>query len=146
MTARPFATLGRIAPPHCHLLVVEDDPQQVDLTRQLLEEQPYTVEIAGDGQVALAAIAQRQPDVILLALRMPRLEGFGVLESLRSIPRYRDMPVLVLTAKTCTAEEQALLPTRVCTVIQQQGGERDHLLQEICAALPAYRMVTKGKA
>ena len=110
---------------HHHLLVVDDDPHVVDLVRQLLDDQPYEIEAASDGQAALEAIAQRQPDVILLDLLMPRLDGFGVLEYLHHTPRYRDIPVIVLTAKTCTAEEQALLHTRVRTVIQKQGLERD---------------------
>ena len=115
----------------------------VDLVRQLLDEQPYEIEAAVDGQAALEAIAQRPPDVILLDLLMPRLDGFGVLEYLHHTPRYRDIPVIVLTAKICTAEEQALLHTRVRTVIQKQGLERDGLIQEVRAALLAYRATRK---
>jgi CheY-like chemotaxis protein len=115
----------------------------VDLVHQLLADQPYEIEAAVDGQVALEAIARRQPDVILLDLLMPRLDGFGVLSYLHHTPSYRDIPVIVLTAKTCTAEEQALLHARVQTVIQKQGLERDGLLQEVRAALLAYRATTE---
>jgi signal transduction histidine kinase/DNA-binding response OmpR family regulator len=137
------AALGRISPAHHHLLVVDDDPNVVDLVRQLLADQPYDIEAAVDGQAALEAMAQRQPDVILLDLLMPRLDGFGVLEYLHHTPRYRHIPVLVLTAKSCTAEEQARLRTRVRTVIQKQGLERDGLIQEVRAALRAYRATSK---
>src|SRR5712691_10161513 len=137
-----LAALRRIAPAHHRLLVVDDDPQVVDLVHQLLADQPYEIEAAVDGQVALEAIARRQPDVILLDLLMPRLDGFGVLSYLHHTPSYRDIPVIVLTAKTCTAEEQALLHGRVRTVIQKQGLERDGLLQEVRAALLAYRATT----
>jgi CheY-like chemotaxis protein len=101
--------LRRILPAHNHLLVVDDDPHVLDLVRQLLEDQPYEIEAAVDGQAALAAIARRRPDVILLDLLMPRLDGFAVLEYLHRTLRYRDIPVIVLTAKTCTPEEQTLL-------------------------------------
>jgi CheY-like chemotaxis protein len=138
-----LGALGRLSPAHHHLLVVDDDPHVIDLVRQLLEDQPYEIETASDGQAALEALAQRQPDVILLDLLMPRLDGFGVLEYLHHTPRYRNIPVLVLTAKTCTAEEQALLHTRVRTVIQKQGLERAGLIQEVRAALLAYRAAGK---
>ena len=139
-----LAALQRISPAHHHLLVVDDDPHVVDLVRQLLDDQPYEIETAVDGQAALEAIAQRQPDIILLDLLMPRLDGFGVLEYLHRTPRYRDIPVIVLTAKTCTAEEQKLLYERVRTVIQKQGLERDGLIQEVRAALLAYRATTEA--
>lgn len=138
-----LAVLRRISPAHHHLLVVDDDPYVVDLVRQLLDDQPYEIEAAVDGQAALEAIARHQPDVILLDLLMPHLDGFGVLEYLHHTPRYRDIPVIVLTAKTCTAEEQALLHERVRTVIQKQGLERDRLIQEVRAALLAYRDTTE---
>jgi signal transduction histidine kinase/DNA-binding response OmpR family regulator len=138
-----LAALRRIAPAHHRLLVVDDDPQVVELVHQLLADQPYEIEAAVDGQAALEAIARRQPDVILLDLLMPRLDGFGVLSYLHHTPSYRDIPVIVLTAKTCTAEEQALLHARVRTVIQKQGLERDGLLQEVRAALLAYRATTE---
>jgi CheY-like chemotaxis protein len=138
-----LAALRRISPAHRRLLVVDDDAHVVDLVRQLLEDQPYEIEAAVDGQAALEAMAQRQPDVILLDLLMPHLDGFGVLEYLHRTPRYRDIPVIVLTARTCTAEEQALLHARVRAVIQKQGLERDGLLQEVRAALLAYRTTTE---
>jgi CheY-like chemotaxis protein/anti-sigma regulatory factor (Ser/Thr protein kinase) len=138
-----LATLRRISPAHHHLLVVDDDPYVVDLVRQLLDDQPYEIEAAVDGQAALEAMARHQPDVILLDLLMPRLDGFSVLEYLHHTPRYRDIPVIVLTAKTCTAEEQALLHKRVRTVIQKQGLERDRLIQEVRVALLAYRATTE---
>jgi CheY-like chemotaxis protein len=70
---------------------------------------------------------------------MPRLDGFGVLEYLRQEPRTRDLPVIVLTAKTLTAEEEALLRQRVLKVIQKGGLERNALIQEVRVALQAYR-------
>src|SRR5207245_9224041 len=57
------AALARIAPHHGRLLVVDDDPQVVDMVRQLLEGEPYEIEAAGDGQEAPEAISRRRPDM-----------------------------------------------------------------------------------
>jgi signal transduction histidine kinase/DNA-binding response OmpR family regulator len=65
--------------PPRRLLVVDDDPHVVDMIRQLLDETAYTVDAAEDGVAALEVISQERPDVILLDLMMPRLDGFGVI-------------------------------------------------------------------
>ena len=138
-----LAALGRISPAHHHLLVVDDDPHVVDLVRQLLEGQPYEIEAAVDGQAALEAIARRQPDVILLDLLMPRLDGFGVLEYLHrtpSLPRHSgDCP----DRQNLYGRGTGTAARPVRTVIQKQGLERDRLLQEVRAALLAYRAATE---
>jgi len=134
-----LAALARISPPQGRLLVVDDDPQVIDLVRQLLEGESYAVAAAMDGQEALEALAKQRPDVILLDLLMPRLDGFGVLEYLRQESHTRDLPVIVLTAKTLTTEEEALLRQRVLTVIQKGGLERDALIRELRSALQAYQ-------
>jgi signal transduction histidine kinase/CheY-like chemotaxis protein/HAMP domain-containing protein len=135
-----FAALSRIDPLHRgRLLVVDDDPQVVDLVRQLLEDEPYEVIAATDGQGALEAIAQTPPHVILLDLLMPRMDGFTVIEHLQRDPQCRQIPVIVLTAKTLTAMEQAMLEQSVRTVIQKRGLERDTLIQELRGLLQTYR-------
>ena len=132
------ATLQRIAAPPCRVLVADDDPMVVDLVRQLLEGEGCEVEAAADGQEALAAIAQRQPDVLLLDLLMPRLDGFGVLEQLEQNPASSSLPVIILTAKELGPDERALLQRRVLTVIEKRGLDRAALLAEVRRALPAY--------
>ncbi len=132
------ATLQRIAAPPCRVLVADDDPMVVDLVRQLLEGEGCEVEAAADGQEALAAIARRRPDVLLLDLLMPRLDGFGVIEQLEQNPASSSLPVIVLTAKELGADERALLQRRVLTVIEKRGLDRAALLAEVRRALPAY--------
>jgi CheY-like chemotaxis protein len=119
-------------------LVVDDDPHVADLVRQLLEDEPYVITTAMDGQEALAAVSRQRPDIVLLDLLMPHLDGFSVLAHLQQEPDYRDLPVLVLTAKTLTVEEQGRLQERVRTVIQKGGLERAALIQELQAALQTY--------
>ena len=134
-----LAALARIAPRHGRLLVVDDDPDVVEIVRQMLEGEPYEVEAALDGQEALDAIARQRPDVILLDLLMPRMDGFAVLEHLRQDAEQRAIPVIVLTAKTLTAVEHAVLEQSVLKVIQKRGLDRDHFVQELRGALQAYR-------
>src|SRR3989454_1809057 len=133
------AALARIAPQHGRLLVVDDDPQVVDMVRQLLEGEPYEVEAAGDGQEALEAISRQRPDAILLDLLMPRMDGFTVIEHLRQDPEHRLIPVIVLTAKTLTAAEHAVPEQSVLKVIQKRALDRHHFIQELPGAVQAYR-------
>ena len=132
------ATLQRIAAPPCRMLVVDDDPLVVDLVRQMLEGEDCEIEAAADGEEALAALARRRPDVVLLDLLMPRLDGFGVIDQLEQNPALRGLPVIVLTAKALDPEERALLQRRVMTVIEKRGLDRAALLTEVRRALPAY--------
>jgi len=135
-----LTTLARIAlPPRSRLLVVDDDPQVVDWVHQLLEDEPYEIEAAVDGQAAVEAISRHRPDAILLDLLMPRMDGFAVVEYLQQNPRYRDIPVIVLTAKTLTADERTLLQRSVLKVIQKGGLERNALICGLRSALQTYQ-------
>jgi CheY-like chemotaxis protein len=117
------------------LLVVDDDPQVVDMIRQLLDERAYVVEAAEDGVAALEAISREHPDVILLDLVMPRLDGFGVIERLKHDPQHQRIPIVVLTAKTPTVEETARLQDYVSRVVRKQGLDSETLIQELQQAL-----------
>jgi CheY-like chemotaxis protein/anti-sigma regulatory factor (Ser/Thr protein kinase) len=138
-----LTALTRLPPQRGRLLVVDDDPQILDLVRQLLEGEPYEVVAAVDGQEALESIAQQRPDIILLDLLMPRLDGFAVIEYLRQEPQYRQLPVIVLTAKTLTAADYALLDQSVRTVIQKRGLDRGTLIEELQGLLRVYRDSTQ---
>jgi two-component system response regulator MprA len=78
------------------ILVTDDDLNHRHLIEQLLAEEGYEVEGAGDGLAALAAIERTPPALLLLDLRMPKLDGFGVLARLRDVPRR--FPIIVITA------------------------------------------------
>ena len=87
----------------------------------------------------MRTIAERPPDVIFLDLLMPGLDGFAVLEQLQADPDWRDIPVIVLTAKELTPEESALLERRTLAVVEKRGLERDALLREVRRALTTVR-------
>ena len=104
---------------------------------QLLEERPYLVRTAVDGLDALEKIEEEKPDAILLDLMMPRLDGFGVLAQLRSNPATSAIPVIILTAKSLTAAETAVLQANAQQVIQKEGLSGENLLQELRQVLPS---------
>jgi CheY-like chemotaxis protein len=134
-----LAALARLPTGRGRVLVVDDDPDVPDMVRQLLEGEGYEVDAAGGGEEALAAIAARRPDVVLLDLLMPGLDGLGVIERLEADPALRDIPIVVLTAKVLTAGEESWLRERVVSVIEKQGLARTALVRELRLALDGYR-------
>lgn len=81
------------------VLLVDDEDQLRKVMRDLLERDGFVVAEARDGAEALAAIDRHGPDLIVLDLNLPGLDGYGVLEQIRSRPGTRQVPVIVLTAK-----------------------------------------------
>lgn len=81
------------------VLVVDDEPDVLLLCRVNLEFEGYRVIEAGDGEAALARLAEEVPDVVLLDVMMPKLDGWAVLERIKADPRTAEVPVVMLTAK-----------------------------------------------
>lgn len=81
------------------LLVADDEPGTCDVLKQLLDPE-YEVITAGDGQQAVDAARAEQPDVVLLDVNMPRLDGFQVLERLRADPATAEIPVLIVSGQS----------------------------------------------
>lgn len=79
-----------------HILVIEDDPQISDLLRRGLIYEGYSVTVAGDGPAGLTAARDRPPDLVLLDLMLPGLDGLTVCQRLRAAS---SVPILILTAK-----------------------------------------------
>jgi PAS domain S-box-containing protein len=118
-----------------HILVVDDDPNVADMLRQFLPESDFCLEWAPDGIAGLDAIDAHRPDILMLDLLMPRMDGFGVIEKLRADPKKSDLPIVVLSAKDLTAVESARLKKNVTCVVKKQGIEGRMLLDEINHAL-----------
>ena len=79
------------------VLFVEDDASVAQMYRLKLELDGYVVDVAGDGLAALEKARTMHPDIIFLDLRLPRLDGLGVLESLRDDPSTKSIPVVILS-------------------------------------------------
>jgi len=80
------------------VLVVDDDASHRTLICDLLEEMGYATRAASNGREALDLLEERMPLAVLLDLRMPVMSGWSVLEALRTLPRARGLPVLILSA------------------------------------------------
>jgi signal transduction histidine kinase/CheY-like chemotaxis protein len=93
----------------CHCIAADDDPESLRLLVEVLSEAGCTVEAVRDGRGVLDAAKIRKPDLFILDLMMPELDGFGVLASIERDDELRDIPVVVLTAKNLTGEETELL-------------------------------------
>ena len=86
-------------PDRRRVLVVDDEPDVLLLCRVNLEFEGYEVMEAADGVEAMSRVRERRPDVILLDVMMPRMDGWQVLSELKSDEELRDIPVVMLTAK-----------------------------------------------
>ena len=83
------------------ILIIDDQPESTRLLTQLLDEQGhYRVFSAHNGSEGVALVARRRPDLVILDLRMPEMDGFAVLDELRSNPETAAIPVLVVTGDT----------------------------------------------
>ena len=80
-----------------YILVVDDDPDILDGILAVLESQPYRLQTARDGKRCLEMIEIERPDLLILDLLMPRMDGFAVIRFLRENPAYDKLPIMVLT-------------------------------------------------
>jgi CheY-like chemotaxis protein len=80
-------------------MVVEDDPAIRSLLVMTLEAENYRVETAEDGEDALRKLERLQPDVLLLDLMLPKIDGWEVIEALRADPHTRDLRIIAISAK-----------------------------------------------
>lgn len=84
--------------PPSKVLIADDNPQILELLEAYLEPLDVTVRLASNGEATLAAIEQDPPDLVLLDIMMPKWSGFEVCRLLKDDPRYRDVPVIMVTA------------------------------------------------
>lgn len=103
------------------ILVVDDEVAIRQLVVMTLARDGLDLREAADGIEALEQIAERRPDVIVLDLAMPVLDGFAVLERLHEKPETRSIPVIVLTARDVTPEERAHFRERTVTLLQKSA-------------------------
>jgi DNA-binding response OmpR family regulator len=119
------------------VLLVEDDETTRGVIRHALQAQGWSVSEASNGRVALEQVSTDPPDVILLDLLMPEMDGFEFLEDLRENAAWRQIPVLVLTAMDLTDEDRGRLSGRVQRVMQKGAYGPEELLREIRDSLAA---------
>ncbi|MBN1400051.1 MAG: response regulator [Anaerolineae bacterium] len=118
--AQLLASITAIAPKARSILVVDDAPEARQLFGRMLAylDHDYVVLRAGDGESALALLRERQPDLMLLDLVMPNVDGFRVLEVMRSDERIRDIPVIIVSGRD--PQREPIISQRLS--IARQGG------------------------
>ena len=125
------------------ILVVDDDPDARARLRQVLTRQGWTVSEAGNGQEALDLVLHAPPQLILLDLTMPVMDGFAFLHELRARPGCGDIPVVVLTARDLDAAERHRLPG-VSRVLSKGGTDLRQLAGELRSLSPPHHPAPDG--
>jgi len=79
------------------ILIVDDDPDIIDGILMILETQDYRLRTASDGVMCLDLLSEEIPNLLILDLLMPRMDGWGVIREVRKNSQYADMPIMILT-------------------------------------------------
>ncbi len=112
------------------ILVVDDDANAREIMGRFLQQHDWTVILAANGQQALECLKITVPDLIVLDLMMPGMDGFEFVQVLRQTPDWNTIPIIIVTAKTLTAKDQQRLDG-VVRVYQKADFNRQDLLNEV---------------
>jgi len=114
------------------ILMVEDNPDAIIQVKSVLEKNNYKVDVASGGQAAIDYMKDKVPDGIILDLMMPDVDGFEVLEKMRSTESTRMIPVLILTAKDLTRKDLSRLSANNTSQLIHKGDvDIDSLLKKV---------------
>lgn len=114
------------------VLIVEDDPMAADIVRRTLQAEGCKTRHARNGREALVMVHESRPQLIVLDLMMPEMDGFAFLDAMRMEgPDFASIPVVVLTAKDLSPEDRMALSGRVLDTLRKGAGQRENLLEII---------------
>ncbi len=111
------------------VLVVQQDPRQRRELARLLRHEGLQVHTADHGEAALGWLARQRPDLILVDLGLPEMDGFAFIEAVKGDPRHRAIPILAITERELSSEERARLHHRVTQILTQRDGDGRFLQQ-----------------
>jgi signal transduction histidine kinase/CheY-like chemotaxis protein len=117
--------------PPCPVLLVDDDPVARALTRKVLEKEGWKVCEAEHGLAAMECLKNQRPNLILLDLMMPVMDGFEFAEQVRLHEEWRSIPIVVLSAHDLSAADRLRLNGHVESVLKKEGGSREGLLLQV---------------
>ncbi|MBN1439287.1 MAG: pyridoxal-phosphate dependent enzyme [Anaerolineales bacterium] len=118
------------------VVIVDDDPNSIRLIRRILQARGgFEISEISESPKAMEFIRRQQPDLVVMDLMMPELDGFGLLELLKKDPDLADIPVVVVTAKMLVPEERRRLSGQIQRLLQKGTFFDDDLLSEINKAL-----------
>ena len=117
------------------VLIAEDNPINRELLRELLEIRGYTVAEACNGQEALARVRQAPPDIVLLDIGMPLMDGYAVVRKLRENPRFTSLPVVAVTAYAMQGDREKIMNSGFDGYLSKpvDSGSLDHELDRLLA-------------
>jgi PAS domain S-box-containing protein len=140
----------RCESPPCPVLLIEDDDTTRGMMRTMLEREGWKVTEAANGRDGLERVAEARPNVILLDLMMPEMDGFEFLSNLRKRQEWTKIPVVVITAKELTPEDRTMLNGSVEKVLLKGEFSRQDLLNRVrefvSACVPAPGRNREGAA
>jgi PAS domain S-box-containing protein len=117
--------------PTGRVLIVEDDLVTREMFYRILAREGWNVAEAENGRAALAKVSERKPDLILLDLMMPEMDGFQFIHELRRRSDCREIPIIVITAIDLTPADQLRLNGYVEQILQKGSYNRDELLRQV---------------
>ncbi|WP_420643366.1 pyridoxal-phosphate dependent enzyme [Candidatus Leptofilum sp.] len=119
------------------IVLVEDNLDAARLIRRILQAQGnFLIDEAHDGQSGLRLIRESRPNLVILDLMMPELDGFGVVEAMKADPTLKETPIIVITAKELTSDEKERLDGKIKALLQKGSFMDSDLLNDIQKALP----------
>ena len=113
------------------VLVVDDNPQDRELITAMLASAGYDTRTCAGGQEALDWLRLQRASLVILDLLMPDVSGFDVLAAIRDDPGLKNLPVLVVSAKDLTADEERFIKKRIANLVKKQGLSSADLLTQI---------------
>jgi CheY-like chemotaxis protein/signal transduction histidine kinase len=129
--------------PGARLLIADDDIAVLEFLKEFLGNKGYVIETADNGKKALEMVAVSPPQLLILDLLMPDIDGFSVLDQLRNSPETQDLPVIILTAKDLTENDFRHLTTSFKT-IRKDKLNKENFLYQVKVALEGYDRTTLG--
>jgi DNA-binding response OmpR family regulator len=118
------------------ILIVDDEPNIVISLEYLMKREGWETSVAADGEAALAALERSAPDLVILDVMLPHLNGFEVCRRLRADPRWRGLRILMLTAKGRDTEIEKGLGLGADAYVTKPFSTKD-LIERIRGLLPA---------
>ena len=114
------------------VVVVDDTPEARRLIRRILQSQgDFEISEATNGREAIELVTTERPDLVILDLMMPEVDGFAVLDALRSKPETANIPVIVATAKELTVDEKSRLQGQIQSLMLKGDFLNDEFLEEV---------------
>jgi CheY-like chemotaxis protein len=127
--------LGRHRGAHRHILLVDDDKENRRVMKDLVTREGFIVMEAGNGREALDQLANVVPDLILLDVLMPEMDGFEFIEALRAEPAWRSIPLVVVTAKDLSEQDRLRLSGHVENISHASASAPEEILERLRAVI-----------